>query len=522
MLVLDDDDGAFVELAKGERAEVWRAAAIAARARSMRLASEQQLILDQANGRGSVCDGAGRSEVGGGNGCFGGARGSDDGCGDVGGSGGCNGTGKEAPESRPSSRSLEGSGGSAGEGGSVGGGGGGNGAGSDGGRSGIQSGGRGSSDGGVGGGDSCCLASYSAAGGATNRLVQSTLAFNDVHGPRVGSSLDCGGGAAVGAGVGCTASGAPADPQQLAETAVASAMKYMREQAGAEAPNAEQEKVIRDFFEVGPPKEMLVIGPPGTGKSTVFQACARGVLAMGGVPVMIAEYNPQVHALNKGLNELTRGRKVVFAKTRAGLFALPARGPLEVEDLVGELTPNAESMIKRGTHLLEDEYALDPPARMDVCNAICKRVRNDHREWGGMSNLKLGDPFQGDPINNEDELDWIANSDVQARVTLTSEGKWRRSGNTAVYVLTQRVRFTEPLFITGHMQIACGAAAIGVEAERVREVRTGARVRRGSAICSACIVCARVRAGGIGKGVCGRYLRTHCYREQQTGYGDPQ
>ena len=186
---------------------------------------------------------------------------------------------------------------------------------------------------------------------------------------------------------------------------------------------------------------------------------------------MVAEYNPQVHALNKGLDALTRGRQAVFAKTRAGLFSLPAHGPLDIDELAAELSPNAESAIKLGTHLLEDEYALDPPRRMDACNGICKKVRNDPREWGGLSNLKLGDPFQGDPIINEDELDYIMGSDVQARVTITSDGKWRSSGQTIVHVLSERVRFTDPVFIKGHMQIACGAAALGAEAEIVRKVR---------------------------------------------------
>ena len=62
-------------------------------------------------------------------------------------------------------------------------------------------------------------------------------------------------------------------------------------------------------------------------------------------------------------------------------------------------------------------------------------------------------------------------SDVQARVTITSDGEWRRSGKTVVHVLSERVRFTDPVFITGHMQIACGSAALGAEAEIVRKVR---------------------------------------------------
>ena len=86
-------------------------------------------------------------------------------------------------------------------------------------------------------------------------------------------------------GAGGKADGVQArSPEELAEAAVAAAIKYMKEQAGPNAPNDAQEKVIRDYFKVGPPKQLLVIGPPGTGKSTLFQACARGVIAMGGVP----------------------------------------------------------------------------------------------------------------------------------------------------------------------------------------------------------------------------------------------
>ena len=45
-----------------------------------------------------------------------------------------------------------------------------------------------------------------------------------------------------------------------------------------------------------------------------------------------------------------------------------------------------------------------------------------------------------------------------------------KSPNVRVHVLTQRVRFTEPLLIAGHMQIACGPLALGAEAEQLRQL----------------------------------------------------
>ena len=270
-----------------------------------------------------------------------------------------------------------------------------------------------------------------------------------------------------------TATGARGSGAEL--PSIAAAISYMRECAphAANAPNAEQERVIRDFFAPdGKPKQMLVIGPPGTGKSTVLQALIRGILADGGRPVLMAEYNPMVHALNEGLGVLTRGLNAVRARTRAGLYALPERGRLDAEELVAELSASSEYSLKTGTHGLEDEYALCQAHRMDACNEVSKLVRNDPREWGGMNNIKFGDPTQGDPITNMDELDVIPGSDVQARVTITSEGKWRCSPDIKVYVLTERVRFTEELLIKGHFQIACGPLAIGMEAEQLRDLAT--------------------------------------------------
>ena len=254
--------------------------------------------------------------------------------------------------------------------------------------------------------------------------------------------------------------------------AVEAAIAYMKENAGPHAPNAAQERVIREYFKPGPPKQMVVIGPPGTGKSTLFQACVRGVLAMDGVPVLVAEYNPQVHQLNNDLGELARGSQAVRARTRAALFSLPERGQLKAEELVQELTATAQHVLKTGTHKLEDEYALSQAGRMDVCNDVCQEVRGDARPWGGLHDIKFGDPMQGDPITNEEDLDLIAGSDVQPRVTITSEGLWRRLANVDVHVLTERVRFTEPVLIAGHLQIACGPTALGAEAEQIRQLAT--------------------------------------------------
>jgi len=258
----------------------------------------------------------------------------------------------------------------------------------------------------------------------------------------------------------------------VAGAGITAATAYMRACGGANAPNAEQERIIKDYFSGGEPKQMLVIGPPGSGKSTLFQALVRGVVAEGRQPVLVAEYNPQVHDLNDGLREFAHGRNAVRARTRAGLFALPEQGPLDVEELRAELSASAEQLLQNGTDLLEDEYALDQAPRMDACNAVCKSVRNDDREWGGMNNIKFGDPLQGDPIVHDSDLDTIPGSDVQARVTITSEGLWRRSPGIQVYVLTERVRFTELVLIEGHMQIACGPMALGEQAEQLRAVAT--------------------------------------------------
>ena len=277
------------------------------------------------------------------------------------------------------------------------------------------------------------------------------------------------------AGGGGSGGGASVSDSVAELPSIAAAFSYMRKCAphAANAPNAAQESVIRDFFAPGgKPKQMLVIGPPGTGKSTVLQALIRGILAEGGKPVLMAEYNPMVHALNEGLGELTRGLNAVRARTRAGLFALPERGRLNAEELVAELSATSQQSLKSGTHGLEDEYALCQAHRMDACNEVAQLVRNDPREWGGMHNIKFGDPTQGDPITNPDELDVIAGSDVQARVTITSEGRWRRSQDIKVYVLTERVRFTEELLIKGHFQMACGPLAIGEEAEQLRALAT--------------------------------------------------
>ena len=43
---------------------------------------------------------------------------------------------------------------------------------------------------------------------------------------------------------------------------------------------------------------------------------------------------------------------------RARVQALPERGMLDAEELVGELSASSEHSLKTGTHGLEDEYAL--------------------------------------------------------------------------------------------------------------------------------------------------------------------
>ena len=248
------------------------------------------------------------------------------------------------------------------------------------------------------------------------------------------------------------------------------AIQFMRKVGG---PNEGQLRVLRAvLLPSSTPKQIVVIGPPGTGKSTLLQACIRGVLAMRERACCIAEYNPQVHALWEGLGVIVHALNPlqrVRPRTRAGLFALPESGPLDAEEVMNEVSCGSREELTAATFMFEDEYALCQPQRMDCCSSVCQLVRRDPRAWGGMNNVKFGDPCQGDPIIDERDLDTIPGLEVQARVTITSEGVWASHPDVRYMVLTERVRFTADLLVKGHFQIACGTHALGAEAFELRK-----------------------------------------------------
>lgn len=212
---------------------------------------------------------------------------------------------------------------------------------------------------------------------------------------------------------------------------------------------------------------MIVIGPPGTGKSTLLQAIKRGYAAEAKKVIILAEYNTQVTELVQRFGHGPR--------TRAGFFAIPENEPATTEDMEKGMAESYVHAVTTAHALLEDEFALSTPRRMTACNAVLQSIRNNGNMWGGLDNIKFGDPFQGGPILSEREREEIPGSSVAGRCTITTEGAWFDAERVRVMVLDEYVRFREPRFIAGHKEIMAGPAAIGDDAEYVRAVASAKR-----------------------------------------------
>ena len=229
-------------------------------------------------------------------------------------------------------------------------------------------------------------------------------------------------------------------------------------------PNRGQRAVLERYFRPGP-KALCVFGGPGTGKSTVLLAVARGLVTIAEPPVVIAEYNHQVIKLD---SELHGDGVILPVQTRAGLYQMPNEGRPKPSEMIASMKEAQTQRIQKWNHKLEDEFCLGAPRRLDACEEVDLQLRN--RIW--MNYIKFGDGFQGDPIVDVQDVEIIPGSSVAPRGTISMEGEWfTRSSNVEVLVLTETERFRgEGALIGCIWELSGGPRAVGKYCEQVRTI----------------------------------------------------
>ena len=200
-------------------------------------------------------------------------------------------------------------------------------------------------------------------------------------------------------------------------------------------PNRGQTAVLKRFFSrPGEEKQLVVLGGPGTGKTTLLKAIARGLVAMGEQVIIIAEYNTQVLKLQV---ELRGDGLTLPVQTRAGLYQMANAGKPKPQHMLGSMKEAGHERIERASTKLEDEFALGGPARIDACDAVDAEIRNGRP----LNRVKFGDLFQGNPILDEADVESIPGSNVAPRGTLSIEGKWFQDPKVEVLTLDEAERF---------------------------------------------------------------------------------
>ena len=234
-------------------------------------------------------------------------------------------------------------------------------------------------------------------------------------------------------------------------------------QLSPKPPNKKQLEVLQKAFpKDGSRIELLVMGGPGTGKSTLLKAISAGYLAEGKTKITFAEYNTQVKMLEETVGKGPR--------TRAGFFQMPEGERSIPEEMCALMAEDAQKQVKSADVMLEDEIFLCSPDRMDAVKATVEILRNSPERWGGLSTIKFGDPLQGSPIMPECEVERIPGSEVEPRKWLTTDGIWFDEAEITVVVLNEYVRCPDVRLIAGHREISYGPAAMGEAAETLRKL----------------------------------------------------
>ena len=226
--------------------------------------------------------------------------------------------------------------------------------------------------------------------------------------------------------------------------------------------NARQELALR----TGCGRENLkVIGPAGSGKTTVQVALAEKAIAWGdGTHLLwIAPYNSQVDSLKEKVSKrpglweaLRRGERV---RTAASVFGLPKNGGGSPEWMARRMSAKDRALLQQPRLLLLiDEADLLTPTNRDAIARVLQIVRGNDRVNGGAQIVEVGDPMQGGPYLSEAEkADCVpGRKDLGARKEMTVEAAAMKSSELKVVMLDETPRFDTVLYSSGAAEARLG------------------------------------------------------------------